>query len=100
MSPSQQVPADRQMLPDLQILPIGRVKRIIKMESDVKAVSAEASYAVARATVRLHHYKQSECDLMMMMSLTALISDAVFRALPDLPFNVGLNTSAAKFRYH
>ncbi|KAK9821887.1 hypothetical protein WJX74_009526 [Apatococcus lobatus] len=32
------------------ILPIGRVKRIIKMESDVKAVSAEASYAVARAT--------------------------------------------------
>ena len=38
----------------LQILPIGRVKRIIKMESDVKAVSAEASYAVARATVS--HY--------------------------------------------
>ncbi len=35
----------------MQILPIGRVKRIIKMESDVKAVSAEASYAVARATV-------------------------------------------------
>ena len=36
----------------LQILPLNRIKRLMKEETDVKAVSAEASYAAARATVR------------------------------------------------
>ncbi len=40
------------MLP-LQILPMHKVKRLIKSESSVKAVSGEASFAIARATVSL-----------------------------------------------
>ena len=35
-----------------QVLPLNRIKRLMKEEADVKAVSAEASYAAARATVR------------------------------------------------
>ena len=34
-----------------QVLPLARIKRIIKSEGDVKAVSSEASFAVARAAV-------------------------------------------------
>ena len=34
-----------------QVLPLNRIKRLMKEEADVKAVSAEASYAAARATV-------------------------------------------------
>ena len=36
-----------------QVLPLNRIKRLMKEETDVKAVSAEASYAAARATVRM-----------------------------------------------
>ena len=36
-----------------QVLPVSRVKRLIKQQGTVKAVSAEASFAIARATVRL-----------------------------------------------
>ncbi len=35
----------------IQVLPLARIKRIIKSEGDVKAVSSEASFAVARAAV-------------------------------------------------
>ena len=35
----------------MQVLPLARIKRIIKSEGDVKAVSSEASFAVARAAV-------------------------------------------------
>ena len=36
----------------LQVLPLNRIKRLMKEEADVKAVAADASYAAARATVR------------------------------------------------
>lgn len=35
----------------LQVLPLNRIKRLMKEEADVKAVAADASYAAARATV-------------------------------------------------
>jgi len=35
-----------------QQIPLARIKRAMKDATDVKAVSAEASYLVARATVR------------------------------------------------
>lgn len=36
----------------MQILQFGRVKKIVKQGSDVKAVSNDANYAIVRATVR------------------------------------------------
>ena len=36
----------------MQQIPMARIKRAMKDATDVKAVSAEASYLVARATVR------------------------------------------------
>ncbi|CAL8463458.1 g2992 [Coccomyxa elongata] len=33
-----------------EVLPLNRIKRIMKEEADVKAVAADASYAAARAT--------------------------------------------------
>ena len=44
-----------------QVLPLARVKRIIKSEGDVKAVSSEASFAVARAAVCLSPTAKSRC---------------------------------------
>jgi len=38
--------------PAAQQIPLARIKRAMKDATDVKAVSAEASYLVARATVR------------------------------------------------
>lgn len=35
----------------LQLLPLARIKKMMKEAQDVKIVSAEASWAVARATV-------------------------------------------------
>ena len=35
----------------LQVLPLMRVKKLMKEEADVKAVAGDASYAAARATV-------------------------------------------------
>ena len=45
-----------------QVLPLMRVKKLMKEEADVKAVAGDASYAAARATVSvhlhgLHHFK-------------------------------------------
>lgn len=37
----------------LQVLPLMRVKKLMKEEADVKAVAGDASYAAARATVCL-----------------------------------------------
>ena len=37
----------------LQVLPLMRVKKLMKEEADVKAVAGDASYAAARATVSL-----------------------------------------------
>ena len=37
----------------MQILPMHKVKRLIKSENSVKAVSGEASFAIAKATVSL-----------------------------------------------
>ena len=39
-------------VPPPQVLQIGRVKKIVKQGTDVKAVSNDANYAIARATVR------------------------------------------------
>lgn len=38
----------------MQTLPITRVKRIIKQDGEVKAVSTDANYAIAKAAVSLH----------------------------------------------
>ena len=37
-----------------QVLPLMRVKKLMKEEADVKAVAGDASYAAARATVSVH----------------------------------------------
>ncbi|KAK9917452.1 hypothetical protein WJX75_004494 [Coccomyxa subellipsoidea] len=34
----------------VEVLPLNRIKRLMKEEADVKAVAADASYAAARAT--------------------------------------------------
>lgn len=36
----------------MQVLTLGRVKTLIKEDADVKFVSAEAYFAIAKATVR------------------------------------------------
>ena len=40
--------------PTACILPAARVKRLIKLDPDVKAVSKEANVAITKATVRAH----------------------------------------------
>ena len=40
------------MVIPLQVLPLAKVKRLIKQSSNVKAISGEGSFAIARATVR------------------------------------------------
>ena len=47
----------------LQVLPLARIKRIIKSEGDVKAVSSEASFAVARAAVSSSKLTQNALKL-------------------------------------
>ena len=37
-----------------QVLPLMRVKKLMKEEADVKAVAGDASYAAARATVSIN----------------------------------------------
>ena len=45
-----------------QVLPLARIKRIIKSEGDVKAVSSEASFAVARAAVGTADSESLQCN--------------------------------------
>ena len=40
-----------------QVLPLMRVKKLMKEEADVKAVAGDASYAAARATVSVHSHR-------------------------------------------
>ena len=49
-----------------QVLPLMRVKKLMKEEADVKAVAGDASYAAARATVGLSQHAlplQSPCKM-------------------------------------
>jgi len=38
----------------VQVLQLGRVKKIVKQASDVKAIANDANFAIARATVSLN----------------------------------------------
>ena len=46
----------------LQILPLHKVKKLIKSENSVKAVSGEASFAIARATVNQLLHSSLQCQ--------------------------------------
>ena len=54
------------------MLPLARIKRIIKSEGDVKAVSSEASFAVARAAVSIRLPFNLSVPNMLMICMYAI----------------------------
>lgn len=51
---SEQIPKQTERVPGTTILPLARVKRIIKEDRDVNLINPEATFCVTYATVYQH----------------------------------------------
>jgi Histone-like transcription factor (CBF/NF-Y) and archaeal histone len=86
----------------MQTLPITRVKRIIKQDGEVKAVSTDANYAIAKAAVSLpacavlcshaiHRREAHEHTVKLMLYFQEMLLDELVQGAADRTVDGGRN---------